>query len=414
MSQLLDVVFTVLQIIVGGIGVYQVLLGCAGIVRKKEERRHAVHKSFAVLVAAHNEEAVVGALLQNLGGLDYPKELYEVFVICDNCTDRTAEIARAHGVHAMVRTAPDRRGKGHAIEWMLEELWAYGRPFDGVVILDADNLVSPNFLLEMNEKLSRGERVIQAYLETKNPYDSWVSLSYALMYWYMNRVWQLARYQLGLPNVLGGTGICIETALLREIGWGAQSLTEDVEFTARCVERGIYPTWAHEAIVYDEKPITLWSSMRQRLRWMQGHVFCARRYFWRLVILAFKQRSWARLDAALYLFQPFRFLLYIVYIFMLYAQVATSLIDRMGVTRLLPDAFWTTVGLLLFLQTPLVLWIERKSWKAFLGYIPYQLFLLTWMPVTVWAFFTSNNQTWSHTQHTRAITIDELQHEARP
>jgi cellulose synthase/poly-beta-1,6-N-acetylglucosamine synthase-like glycosyltransferase len=408
MEPFLEILFTALQLVVGGIGVYQIMLGFMGYYRKKETKKHPAQKSFAILIAAHNEEAVVGALLENLKKLDYPKSLYDTFVICDNCTDRTAEIVTAHQVRAMERFDSVKKGKGHAIEWMLEQLWQEKRTYDAVVILDADNLVSRNFLSEMNEKLMDGKQVIQGYLETKNPYDSWVSLSYALMYWYMNRAWQLSRYHLSLPNVLGGTGICITTQLLKEIGWGANSLTEDVEFTARCVERDIYPTWAHDAIVYDEKPIDLASSMRQRLRWMQGHVYCARHYFFRLVKQSLKNRNFAQFDAALYLFQPFRFMLFIIYSLMVYFQVFTSSFEDWGVREVLPDWFWLSAGIFFFLQTPIVLLIEKKPLKAFLGFIPYQLFLLTWIPVTVWAFFTSNNKQWSHTQHTRAIRIEEL------
>lgn len=397
-----------MQVIVGFIGLYQLFLGFAGFRLKKEPCVEPINKSFAILVAAHNEEKVIGALLENLEKLNYPKELYETFVICDNCSDKTADIARSFNVLAMERTDLHNKGKGHAIEWMLNKLWLYEREFDGIVILDADNLVSSNFLTEMNEKVSKGHRVIQAYLETKNPYDSWVSLSYAIMYWFMNRVWQLSRYNLGVPNILGGTGMCFETSLLKEIGWGASSLTEDVEFTAKCVEKGIYPTWAHLAIVYDEKPITLWASMRQRLRWMQGHIFCARRYFFRIIALAIKNRNWSQFDAALYLFQPFRFVMYISYLFMLYFQVGTSLIMKLHFTAVLPNWFWISVSILLYLQTPLILWIEKKPLKAYLGYFPYLLFCLSWVPVTIYAFFTSNNQTWIHTKHTRSIKIDDV------
>lgn len=408
MANLLDALCIFFQVLVGLIGIYQVFLGIAGFFLKKEECKQPIEKSFAILVAAHNEERVIGSLLDNLQHLSYPKELYEVFVICDNCTDKTADIVRAHHLQPMERTDALKRGKGHAIEWMLEQLWLQDRHFDGVIILDADNLVSENFLIEMNEKLMNGSKVVQAYLETKNPYDSWVSLSYAIMYWFMNRVWQLARYNLKVANILGGTGMCIETSLLKEIGWGANSLTEDVEFTARCVQREIYPTWAHYAIVYDEKPITLWSSMRQRLRWMQGHIYCARQYFWKLLWISLKNRNWSQFDAAIYLFQPFRFLIYISYLFMLYFQVGTSLINQLHITEILPNWFIISVSIVLYLQAPMMMFLEKKPFKAYLGYFPYLVFSFTWIPVTIYAFFTSNNRKWSHTVHTRSIKIDEI------
>src|SRR5690606_27970469 len=127
------------------------------------------------------------ALIENLKNLDYPKELYDIMVICDNCTDRTAEIVKELGVYAFERKNPNLRGKGHAIEWMLSKLWKLPRSYDAVVMFDADNLASPDYLIHMNNDLCAGSRVIQAYLDTKNPLDSWVTASYAISYYFANR-----------------------------------------------------------------------------------------------------------------------------------------------------------------------------------------------------------------------------------
>ena len=128
------------------VGVYQFSISLFGIVRKRKALRHKPQKSFAVLVAAHNEEQVVGALIENLKKLEYPKELYDIFVICDNCTDRTAEIARSLWCTCLERNNPNLRGKGYAIEWMLKELWKHPRQYDAIVMFDADNLVATDFL----------------------------------------------------------------------------------------------------------------------------------------------------------------------------------------------------------------------------------------------------------------------------
>jgi cellulose synthase/poly-beta-1,6-N-acetylglucosamine synthase-like glycosyltransferase len=201
------------------IGAYQVILSFFGWYRKKERVEHKPTKSFALLVAAHNEETVVGALIENLLKLDYPRELFDIFVICDNCTDGTADIVRRYpGVYACERTNPHQRGKGYAIEWMLKELWKHPKSYDGIVMFDADNLVATNFLQYMNEDLCNGHRVVQGYLDTKNPRDSWVSAANGITYWFCNRLWQMPRYNLGLSNFLGGTGMCFETKLLKEMG----------------------------------------------------------------------------------------------------------------------------------------------------------------------------------------------------
>jgi len=238
--------------------------------------------------------------MENLKQLNYPSELYDVFVICDNCTDGTARIVREHGMNACVRTNANQRGKGYAIEWMLKELWAMQRQYDAVVMFDADNLADTEFLMEMNNDLCSGARVIQGYIDTKNPEDSWITAAYGVSYWYINRLWQLSRHNLNMANFLGGTGMCFETTLLKEMGWGATSLVEDLEFTMRSASHGVYPKFNYDAKVFDEKPLTFKASSRQRLRWMQGHFTVARRYFFPLLWQSIKERSLTKFDLALY------------------------------------------------------------------------------------------------------------------
>ncbi|WP_102692179.1 glycosyltransferase family 2 protein [Rummeliibacillus pycnus] len=410
MHLVLIIIADILQVIIFSVTIFQFIISLAGYKKRKveTEKKHAPEKTFAVLVAAHNEEKVIAPLLDNLNNLDYPKELYDVFVICDNCTDCTAQIASEHGVHAMKRFDEVRKGKGYAVEWMLNQLWQRDRQFDAVVIFDADNLVSENFLHEMNNKLLNGHRVIQGYVETKNPYDSWVTLSYAISYWFMNRLWQQARENWGMPNTLAGTGMCFDAALLKEMGWNATSLTEDVEFTARCVIQGIYPTWANDAIIYDEKPITLRSSIRQRIRWIRGHTECARRYMKPLLGHAIRSRSFSQFDAALYLFQPIRFLLVAAVWIMTFLQLATPLYTHFAILKVVPDWGWILLNILLFLQFPLVMLLEKRPLKSYWGLILFPVFQFTWFPITLIGFLTSKNKSWHHTVHTRSLRFEDM------
>ncbi|MCL6636664.1 MAG: glycosyltransferase family 2 protein, partial [Alicyclobacillus sp.] len=315
--------YLLMQVFTGVIGVYQIVLSLFGIWYRRPPLRHAPQKRFAVVIAAHNEERVIGPLIDSLLAQSYPRELYDVHVIADNCTDHTREVALRHGAQVHVRVDAEKRGKGYAIEWMLERLWQGETVYDAIVMFDADNLVDPGFLRVMNDRLCDGHRVIQGYLGVKNPFDTWVSVSMGIAYWYSNRMWQNARQNLGLSCSLGGTGLCIDLQLLREMGWGATGLTEDLEFGVRCVERGILPVWAHDAVVYDEKPTTLLASLRQRLRWMQGHFACAQKHMLPLMKAGIRERSLAKLDAGLYLFQPMRFLILFLTSLMMLLQVST-------------------------------------------------------------------------------------------
>nr|NNM91446.1 glycosyltransferase family 2 protein [Bacilli bacterium] len=407
---LLDTAFVVMQAVTGLIGAYQVVLSVFGLYHRKRQITETPSKKFAVFVAAHNEERVISPLLENLKRLDYPDHLYDIYVIADNCTDQTAEIARRHGVIAEERVSETDRGKGFAIRWMLDQLTERKANYDAVVMFDADNLVGTNFLRVMNDRLIKGKKVIQGYLDIKNPFDSWVSISMAISYWYTNRMWQLARYNLGLSCALGGTGLCIDMALLQQLGWHATGLTEDVEFGARCVSVGIFPEWAHDAKVYDEKPISIRASMRQRLRWMQGHFNCAQQYMLPLLWGSVKERSLGKLDAAIYLFQPMRFLILFLTSFMFLFQLSTPVTAHAtsAMTQLLPTWFWALVNIFILLQMPIAMVLDRIFWRAFIGLPLFPFFMVTWFPVTLIALFTRKNRVWKHTVHTRAIQYDEL------
>lgn len=405
-----NVLLVAAQILVACVGVYQFAISLFGLRKRKARRRHEPKHSFAVIVAAHNEERVIGALLDNLLKLDYPRELYDIFVICDNCTDRTADVVRAYGVHAFERRNPALRGKGHAIEWMLNELWKMPKSYDAVVMFDADNLVSPDFLRCMNDDLCEGHRVIQGYLDTKNPNDSWITAAYGITYWYCNRMWQLSRKQLKMANFLGGTGMCFDAALLKEMGWGATSLVEDLEFSVRCIKRGIYPVLNYEARVFDEKPLSFKASVRQRLRWMQGHFTVARRYFFPLFWQALRERNLAKLDTALYAIT--------VYHVLLGAFLTIALwVDQLRAEPALDSLYaylpWWVTAIVVFCsvaQFPVAMALERvRSWKMYAMLLLFPVFLLSWWPITLYAFFTQNNRTWSHTRHTRVLRLEELQ-----
>lgn len=408
---MIDTILVSLQVILAVIGVYQFGLALFGMYKKKNKKHYEPNKSFAVLVAAHNEEEVVGALMENLKHLNYPKELYDVFVICDNCTDRTVEIVRSHGMNACVRTNPNLRGKGYAIEWMLKELWKMPRQYDAVVMFDADNLAHPDFLSEMNNDLCEGARVIQGYIDTKNPEDSWITAAYGISYWYCNRLWQLSRHNLKMANFLGGTGMCFETELLKEIGWGATSLVEDLEFTMRCVEKGINPVFNYDAKLFDEKPLTFKASARQRLRWMQGHFTVARRYFFKLLWQSIKERSFVKLDMALYGVNVY--IVLITFLLSAFIWVDQAILEGphfntlYGYFPLWISFVAIAANVFIFLAA---MALEKVTYKKVYAYlILFPIYLISWWPITFYAFFTQNNKQWSHTKHTRVVRLDEVQ-----
>ncbi len=374
----------IFQIFVFIITLYYLILSLFGIYKKKDNNAEkcAPKKNFALIVAAHNEETVIGKIIESLKSLDYPQNLYDIFIIADNCTDNTAKIAKAYdGIYVCERNVPNKRGKGYALEWMFSKLFKMDKSYDAIAIFDADNLVSKNFLKEMNYKMLKGYKVVQGYIDSKNPNDSWITGSYSIAFWTANRLFQLARANLGLSNQIGGTGFCMDSKILKELGWGATCLTEDLEFTCKLVLNGHKVGWAHNARVYDEKPLTLKQSWNQRKRWMQGFADVASRFFTKLMKKAFKEKSFVALDCALYTVQPFvTILLAISALLTLIQNNSSKGANIFVISYLFSPWIWKTFSIVQFLFTPLIMLLEKKLSKGmFLTFFAYSLnvFLFT-------------------------------------
>lgn len=398
------------ELLVAIIGGYYVIIYTLGLFpwRKGYSPVQGKYLRFAILIPAHNEEKVIGNLISNLKKLEYPKEFYEVIVIADNCTDDTAKVAKALGATVWERKDKVKRGKQHALTWAFKRLLRSNR-FDAVCVFDADNLVSLNFLNRVNERILAGERVIQCYLDTKNPFDTWVTRAYALGYWISNRVFQLARWRLGLSAVLGGTGFAMTMDLVRRYALNLTSLTEDLELTIKLSLDGIKVGWIHDVKVYDEKPLTLRDSWNQRLRWMRGHWDICMRYGFALLKKALTEGSFHMLDMFLYAMSPFRVILGgAIMLFLLVSYLANVEIIAFKMHSMLPFEFWLSISLWIWFYPLVALVQERVSFRVFLSIFYLVVWSFTWIPVVIQALFSFGEKSWSHTRHTRSLTLEEI------
>lgn len=406
--ELFDLIMLPVQFIIIFFTLYYFVLSMFGLYRKQEIKILKPEKTFAIVVAAHNEETVIGPLLENLLLLDYPKEYFDVFVVADNCTDKTAIIARNVGAIVHRRFNTEKRGKGYALEWMFHRLFKMERQYDAIAIFDADNLVKENFLFEMNSKLCQGHKIIQCYLDSKNPFDTWVTNTFSIAFWVTNRLMQLARYNTGfLSNLLGGTGMCISTDVLKEFGWGATSLTEDLEFSMKALSHGIKTTWAHDAVVYDEKPLTFMQSWYQRKRWAQGQVDVAGRYFFPLIIKGIRERKLMYFDAAVHLFQPALVMIASFFILTNFISILQTHYTHVF-TLMMPWTGWQILSAITYLSPVAALALDRLPWRAYIGIILYPVFIYSWIPIVFLGFLNRKDKQWSHTKHTRSISIEDV------
>ena len=236
--------------------------------RREKEAKQYRHR-IAVLICARNEETVIGDLLACLSAQTYPQEYYKVFVMADNCTDHTAETAAANGAVVYRRDNHELVGKGYALEELLSRIRRdYDSFSEAYLIFDADNLVRQDYLEQMNKALCQGARIVTGYRASKNYDANWLSAGSSL--WFMRecRYLNRARDVLGLSCAVSGTGFMFKRDVLQE--WHYHALTEDLEFTADQIAAGERIRYCDEAVLYDEQPVDLRQSCRQRLRWSRG------------------------------------------------------------------------------------------------------------------------------------------------
>lgn len=389
--------------------IYWTFISLLGFGKPLKLREKPPQKRFLLLVAAHNEEKVIAHLVENLLNLDYPKNMYDVYVIADNCTDKTAQITKEIGGRVIEHTSlPDEpRGKPYGIKYAFDYFGEdLTEKYDGVAIFDADNLVSLNYLKEMNNHLLNGERLIQCYLDSKNPNDNWITLSYATSYYYMNRSWQLAKSRLGLGNAIGGTGFCVDTELIKEVGWTAKSLTEDLEFTMQCLLKGVRATWSHYARVYDEKPEGFIASCIQRLRWARGHWDVCFKYAHKLLWRAIRKRDIVSFDGFLYLINPGKIVLGAMISWIIFIEL---FFQNTWMHVLFPWWLWFSFLLFGFGYVIYTILIDsgQKINKA-KAIISLFIFNYSYIPLFLWSLFTIKNKTWKRTDHSRDISYTDM------
>ena len=248
--------------------------------RKKFTCRNENHR-IAVLIAARNEENVIGQLLDSIHAQkNYPMDHVDIYVGADNCTDDTARVARERGAIVFERHDTVHVGKGYVLNEMLKRIKRPGRKhYDAYLVLDADNILDPNFISEIEKVYSSGYEIVTCYRNSKNYGDNWISAGYAL--WFLREAQYLnnARMRLGSSCAVSGTGFLFSDGVLEACGgWNFFLLTEDIEFTIDNVVRGEKVGYAAGAVLYDEQPTSFAQSWRQRMRWSKGYLQVFRKY----------------------------------------------------------------------------------------------------------------------------------------
>ncbi len=393
---------------------YQVLVSLCSLVKLKEKplKVKKDHR-FMAIIPAHNEEAVVANLIESLKQQTYNKELYDIYVIADNCTDNTAKVAREAGAIVYERFDETKKTKGYALNWFLQQKIKEDAPYDAFFVFDADNIVDKNFITNMNKKLCQGEDVVQGYRDIKNPSDNWITAGYAIFYWQMHRFYHLARYNLGLSPLLNGTGFMVKFDVVKPQGWDTVTLTEDIEFSLKRIIKGKKLGWATDAIVYDEQPTGFKQSWSQRSRWTVGHMQCIKTYTKQLAVAAKENKNMMNLDGLLYIVGSIpMFVITLLLLFSNFIMYNSAAITTAELIKNILFYLVPTFVLPIFVGM-IAMWLDGRKIKPMLkGLLCYPLFLLTWILINFKCLFV-RNVTWEKINHVRNIKIADVSEETQ-
>ncbi len=243
--------------------------------RKVEKAPHSDKLTkFAILIAARNESKVISGILESLQKQTYPRKSFDVYVIVEKDNDPTIEIVKQFGFNYFVRDRlmDGRRTKGFALQECIDYFWRNKINYDAYMIFDADNILDPDYIENMNDLRQTGARVGLGYRNFTNANSNWLTVGSSLMFSYMNEVTSKGRTILFHKATLMGTGYFVDDIVIREAGgWVFTGMTEDIQLTSYCYYHDIHMRYYPVTCFYDEQSTSFKTTHLQHLRWLYGY-----------------------------------------------------------------------------------------------------------------------------------------------
>jgi 1,2-diacylglycerol 3-beta-glucosyltransferase len=352
-----------------------------------------IHR-FLVLIPAHNEETQVGNAVQSCFSLDYSKDSFAVWVIADNCSDRTAEVATSLGANCLVRTDADHCGKGYALAYAFEQLDHADN--DAFVILDADCEIDSFALQEFDLHLRNGDLALQTADCVSNIDDNPISYALAVGNFIENYLFYAAKSRLRFPVMLRGTGMVLHRNLLNRIPWNAHSIVEDQEYSLRLIRAGIFVRFLDRVEVRSPFPTEGRQLSIQRERWAKGNMSFGRSHVFKLLAEGVRTHSLRLLDAGWMLLVLSRPLILACLLSAILLSTAAHWLVPASITNALLNASLAlAVFYILYFGLGIVLLgLSKRRFLLLLG-VPFVLVRLIWISVCGWT--GARNLQWTRT-----------------
>lgn len=221
---------------------------------------------FLVLYPAYNEDRVIVNAVEQFLYQEYPKELYTLVVISDHMQPKTNDYLRSLPITLLTPTF-EKSSKAKAMQYAINNVQG---EFDNVVIMDADNVVRPEFLSQLNILCSVYD-VIQCHRCAKNSNND-VAVLDGTSEEINNTIFRKAHNRLGLSSALIGSGMCFDYELFKKNVFQLSTAGEDREMEALLLNQEVYIKYAPDIHVFDEKVSNQDNFQRQRMRWMTAQI----------------------------------------------------------------------------------------------------------------------------------------------
>jgi len=394
----MEIIKNILELINVCISIYMLyycMTGIGALLKNKKIEESLPKNKFAIIIPARNEENVISNLIDSLKKQDYPKELYDIYVVPNNCKDNTENVAKQMGARIINCTIPV-KSKGDVLKFVFNII---PKQYDGYIIFDADNVVHNKFIGKMNNALCAGYHAAQGYRESKNPEDSWVSNCYSIYHWIQNYFLNQARMNIGMSAFINGTGFMISKEILEQVKFEAITMTEDTEMTIHYAFAKERIAFVNNAITYDEQPITFKESWKQRKRWSAGTISCLHEYGKKLV----REKSKNSIDVLMILLMP---IVQILGLLICFIYTSIEVIETLQINyyiKLLP--FILGYGLSSLIAMFVIIITKKSIKKNLKGIVTFPIFVLSWILINV-TIMLKHEQVWEEMKHTRKVTID--------
>ncbi len=258
----------------------KIIYNIYGLIPSKRAPEAKKNHKYAILIPARNESRVIEQLLLSIQNQKYDKDLIDTYVIVESEEDPTCEIVKKYpNTYIFVRQHLELKGKGHALDEVVQHIFASDKKYEAFFICDADNILTPTFISEMNRSFDAGYQIAVGYRNSKNWNDGWIASGTALTFSMVNTFQNKCRSKFNQKVVLSGTGFYVASEILEKLGgWKFFELTEDIEFSMYSIVNDIKGTYNEYAEFYDEQPSKIKASWNQRVRWVKGFQTVQKKY----------------------------------------------------------------------------------------------------------------------------------------